>query len=380
MVDFIRFPPGPNGEKVGLDDYLRDHTVEELYALAEPIENLFAEGRASSWKEKDLRAALSGKVPRIKPDLCVRDDGVCLFYSGRVNSLFGESTEGKTWVALYACKQELEKGAHVIYVDYEDDEFGITERLRDMGVKPAVILEFFHYINPDQPYSDDARNHLKDMVFEYEPTLVVIDSAGESMALDDVRTNVDEDVSSWNRRFPKRVARLDPGVVTLDHVTKDPTTRRGSASGSHRKKDAIDGAAYEVIGKKEFGRGQWGEAQLITRKDRLGTHVRNKPAGTFMLDARQPAYDVSLDAPTFEGQAGEFVPTYLMEKISRHLEVYPGASKNDLRSLGKHAYIDEAIMKLVPVYVRVESRGQSHRHFNVKPYREGDPLVPGEEF
>jgi hypothetical protein len=42
-VKLIDLPPGPNGEKVGLDDYLLTHTVEELWALAyDPVDARFA--------------------------------------------------------------------------------------------------------------------------------------------------------------------------------------------------------------------------------------------------------------------------------------------------------------------------------------------------
>ena len=385
MVSWIRLPPGTNGEKVGLDDFLvslsregldQEQIHERLFSLAEPIETLLDELRVSSWREKDLRPVLSGTVKRIEPDVCTRDDDVCLFYQERVNSLFGESTEGKTWVALFACKQEIEKGNHAVYLDFEDDEFGITERLRAMGVKNETILEFFHYVTPDTPFDDDARAEVLDMVFEHEPTLVVIDSTGESMALDGVRTNVDEDVSQWNRRFPKKIARLGPAVLLLDHVTKDPSTRRGSASGSHRKKDMINGSSFEVVGKKEFGRGQWGEARLITRKDRLGAHVRNKPAGTFVLDARSSAYDVSLDAPDPQDEPTVFRPSGIMEKMSRTLEKTKELTQNVLYSQvpGKKATKDLAreLLVLDEYVVTRDGPRRAIYYRSKKPYREAE--------
>jgi hypothetical protein len=393
MVSWIRLPPGPNGEKVGLDDFLvrlereglsQEEIHERLFALAEPIETLLDELKVSSWREKDLRDILSGAKKPIEPTICAPDDGVALFYRERVNSLFGESTEGKTWVALFACKQEMDKGNDALYLDFEDNEYGITERLRAIGVSNETILELFHYVNPDTPFDEDARAEVVSTIYGYQAmlTLLIIDSAGESMALDGVRTNIDEDVSQWNRRFPKKIARQGPAVVMLDHVTKDPSTRRGSASGSHRKKDMINGSSFEVVGQKEFGRGQWGEARLICRKDRLGAHVRNRPAATFVLDARQSPYDVSLDPASSEEdkttEAG-FRPTILMERAAKTCEAMPGLSKTSIAAStkGNRQHLLLAVDLLsAEGYFRRDTKGH---HYPERRYRQAeDPKLHGE--
>jgi hypothetical protein len=61
-----------------------------------------------------------------------------------------------------------------------------------------------------------------------------------------------------------------------------------------------------------------------------------------------------------EPQEGKpFRPTALIEKICKHLQVFPGASKNDLRKLGKHEWVDRAITELLAEkIIKVTKRGQ----------------------
>lgn len=74
----------------------------------------------------------------------------------------------------------------------------------------------------------------------------------------------------------------------------------------------------------------------------------------------------------------EFMPTYLMEMVSRLIEGDPdGVSKSAIRGakLGKHDYVDQAVDYLVKYgYVYLKRRGNAHVHLLIKPYREGDPL------
>jgi hypothetical protein len=377
-VCFARFPSGPDGEKVGLDDFLRDHSTDEFFGITEPLDNLTAELEGSSWKPRDLHPVLSGEIQRPRATILRRSDDACLFYRGRVSSLFGEAGEGKSWIALFACLQEVRKGCHVLYIDFEDSEAGVIERMLAIGAPVDLVAEFFHYISPDEPYGEAARGHVLDVIHAYEPTLVVIDSTGESMALDHVKTNLDEEVSAWNRRFPKKLSRLGPGVLLLDHVPKDPSNRAGP-SGSHRKQDAVDGAAYLVEAKQEMGRGQMGAAKLVTRKDRLGNQVRGRLAAEFILDARTEFYKVVLDAPsTNSGEDGNFRPTVLMERASRTIEGVPGLSKNsiDEATTGNRGTLFLAVDTLVAEGY-VEQSGYHYR--SLKPYRQDeDPKLKDE--
>jgi hypothetical protein len=126
---------------------------------------------------------LSGRLTRPAPTVGMRQDGAGLFYPGKVNGVAGASGAGKSWTALYASAQQLAEGRHVVYVDFEDDAAGVVARLLDLGVSPEVIPERLHYLQPDEPYSDAAAAQLAETITAHAPTLVIIDSTGESMAL-----------------------------------------------------------------------------------------------------------------------------------------------------------------------------------------------------
>ena len=67
-----------------------------------------------SWIERDLGAVveglLSGTVTRPLPTVGRRSDGTCLFYPHRVNTIFGESGDGKSFVGQEVARQEITAG------------------------------------------------------------------------------------------------------------------------------------------------------------------------------------------------------------------------------------------------------------------------------
>lgn len=333
---------------------------------------------ATSWGELDLgpvvHALVAGTAERPEPTIGVRSDGRGLFYAGRVNALIGASGDGKSWLALLTAAQELRAGHHVVMVDLEDSATGIAGRLLDLGVAPADIVERFHYVWPDEPFGLEAAVRIEELVLRTDAVLVIIDSAGEAMALNRVNPNADDEVARWFRVLPRRIARLGPCVLTLDHVVKDREARGLFAIGSQRKRAAVTGAAYLLEASSEFGREQRGAAHLTTAKDRLGNYVRGRRAAEFVLDARSQPYDATLDAPAPAGSSGDpFRPTTVMEKISRYVEINPGLGRNAIRTAvgGTAKYVTLAVDLLVSEgFIEVE-RGpnRSMLHKSIRPFR-----------
>ena len=304
-----------------------------------------ADEQALSWAEIDLTdvvgGLLDGSLRPPEPTICRRGDGACLFYAGRVNSVFGDSSAGKTWLALFASRQEIEAGRHVFFFDFEDNYILTVGRLLFIGADPQDVVERFHYISPDEPFGLFARERVEALLGRYQPSWSVIDSTGESMALDNIKTNLDEDVSRWNRNLPRWVAARGPGVGLLDHVPKDPANRAGP-SGSHRKKDMVTGSSFYMEAVKEFGIGQLGVARLTTAKDRCGFYVKGRPAGTFSLDARLESHATALEQPYASSleppeprpneASGGKRPTWLMEAASKVIEASPVPSQERCKS------------------------------------------------
>jgi hypothetical protein len=378
-------------EVAALQRMAQTGNFEDLPGVVERLGELGASASrddgGDSWQERDLGAViqglLEGTVTRPVPTIGRRSDGVGLFYPARVNNLFGDSGDGKTYVAQSTACQENAAGNHVLWVDYEDDEVGTVGRLLDLGAKPEDLLLFFHYFRPDEAFTAGAREQIRRQVTELRPTLVVIDSAGESMSLDGTKPNDDDSVARWMRAMPRFIANLGPCVVYIDHTSKSRDSGALFAIGSQRKRAAVTGAAYLVELVREFGIGQEGRSKLIVAKDRCGTFVRGSKAAEFVLDATVVPYRASLEPPEQSEGREAFRPTCLMEKVSRWLEMNPGASKNalDKARLGKAEFVRRATAILVvDGLVRTERRGQSVLHYVEQSYREGDAKSSEEAF
>jgi hypothetical protein len=69
----------------------------------------------------------------------------------KTHTVISETEGGKTWFALMAGADELNLGNHVIYIDFEDDEGTVANRLLALQVDRAALAGRFHYIRPEHP-------------------------------------------------------------------------------------------------------------------------------------------------------------------------------------------------------------------------------------
>ena len=115
-----------------------------------------------------------------EPSILRRADGHHIFYAGKINALFGESESGKTWIALEAVRQELEKGNFVFYLDFEDSVRGIYNRLNTLEADLSHFKTFL-YSNPTEPLSAGAREALLTKIEEFKPSLIVLDGVNAAM-------------------------------------------------------------------------------------------------------------------------------------------------------------------------------------------------------
>lgn len=339
----------------------------------------------ASWRPVDLaetvNGLLSGTLQRLQPTVGDRGDGRCLFYRGKVNGVAGASGSGKSWTALVAAAQRMQAGEHVVYVDLEDDAAGVVARLLDLGVAPELLHgpgARFHYLSPNEAYSTFAAAHVEALVVSLPATLVVIDSTGESMALDGAKPNDDDDVARWFRRLPTRLARLGPAVVVLDHVVKAEDGGLWPI-GSQRKRAAVSGAQYMQSLVKPFDQDTEGWSKLVCAKDRHGNYRQGAKVAELHVTPGAPVL-AALRAPAeaAQGQAsGEFRPTALMERVSRYLEGRdePVSFRGiDKAVEGKQEYIAQALDALVAEgYVtRKPGPRSANLHTSARPYRQAD--------
>lgn len=338
-----------------------------------------------TWRPVDLAdvvaGLLSGQITRLAPTVGARDDGAGLFYPGKVNGVAGASGSGKSWTALHASVQQLEQGRHVVFIDLEDDAAGLVSRLLDMGADPAAILARFHYVQPDEHYSDPAALQLVETVTAHAPALVVIDSTGESMAMDGAKPNDDDDTARWFRRLPTAIARLGPAVVVLDHVIKADDGGLWPI-GSQRKRAAISGAQYMQTIVRPFARDTAGAAKLVCAKDRHGNYRPGQKVAELTVTPDGSGVHLRLRAPvevTGETTTDTFRPTALMEKVSKALEGADGPLSGrdvDKQVPGREAHVTHARNVLVAEgYVTVAAGTRNAKlHTLVRPYRQAaDP-------
>lgn len=358
-----------------LDNGSLDDLAEDEASIASPT---LTAVDAGSWMPLDVASIVNGIITgtttRTLPAILTRDDGSALLYAGKVNGIHGDSGSGKTWTALFASAQTITEGGNVVYVDLEDSPADVIARLLALSVPPHKVIERFRYVQPDTAFEAGAAAFLS---MAADAALVVIDSTGESLSMEGANPNADEDIAAWFRAVPKRIAKLGPAVLVLDHMPKSSDSDLWPI-GSQRKRAAIDGAQYlqEVL--VPFSREKAGAARLVCAKDRHGTYARAQRVAELHVMPNESTVHLSLKASEHTpSTAAGFQPTAYMEKVSRALEAsadalsYRGILE---RVEGKKDYIRRAVDELITngFVSAVPGSHNSIKHTSAKPFRTGE--------
>lgn len=299
-------------------------TAEELAAEAiaaagvSPNGKLASEGR-SSWVPVNLEVVLEGDATDLPPEILARSDGQALFYRCRVHMVVGEPETGKGWLVLRACAERLRLHEHVLYIDFEDTAAGIVARLRALGVTDDLILEFFHYVRPDEPLGNvDPRT-----ISPKKTTLVIIDGTTEALALFGLKLESNTDQAQLLTMLARPFAEASAAVVIVDHVPKDREHRGRGAIGAQHKLAGTD-VTYVVKTITPFGRGMTGRSKLLVDKDRPGfiraVSLGAKVVGEIAFESDPETGRMAVEVFPAAAEQGGFRPTALMERISRFLE------------------------------------------------------------
>lgn len=361
-----------------LDQAARDD--QPIEGVLAQIEGLGAEEKidTTSWQELPLLAALEGAGDDDEPTMLVRDDGACLLYPSRVHAFAGEPESGKTWLALYACAEQMEMHRHAVYVDFEDTLVGVVGRLLALGVGPDTILGHFHYIRPTEPLGPEGRHAVANLITRTQPTIVVIDGLTEALTLHGYALESNRDVAAFLEVLPRFVVRQGPAVVIIDHVEKDKERRGRWAIGAQHKLAGVDGVSYGLEVVKPVVRDGDGLVRLVVAKDRPG-HVRRvaaerKIAAEVATLSDKNLLTLTLNTPSGHRAESDWRPTALMERVSRWLEIHPGESGRMVEAsvTGKGPSIREALKFLVADGHAVIEQGKNggFKYRIAKPYRE----------
>ena len=282
---------------------------DEVISTLPPVDRNPMEERISSWAAVDLGPYLAGEITLPTANVLSRTDGKGLFYPGRVNSLYGMSESGKSWVSLGACVQEIAKGERVIYIDFEDEPAGTLARIQALGVGDFDIHNQFRYVHPEGPLADmqkskfgarPSEDGLKShsvfaaLLESYDPTLIVCDGMTVIYGLHALDSNdaMSTDViTSWHKSLA-RGGRTT--VIVIDHTGK--TGGAGSSPiGAHHKVAMVQGSALRADPVTRPMPGAVGKINLVVYKDRPGSvrAVSSNPGAR-----EQVAAVVTLDSTT----------------------------------------------------------------------------------
>lgn len=258
----------------------------------------------------DVAALLDGGLPDPpEPAFLHRTDGRALFYAGQVNYLFGDPESGKTLVAQAAAAEALRSGERVAFVDIDHNgPHAIVCRFLDMDVPEETLRDSgrFRYVEPED------RVHLRrvvDDLTQWQPAVAVVDSVGELLPLLGLSSNSPDDFTAAHSRTLKALALSGAAVIAIDHLAKDPDSRKQGSTGTAAKRRAVGGVSIRVTVEDQFTPGHGGSAFLTINKDRHGGLRRHCPvtpgreavAGVFRIAPGDERIAWSVETPK-EGQ------------------------------------------------------------------------------
>ncbi len=318
------------------------------------------QSRGSSWTQVDLVEMLKSDYKKPVPTIGIVEnsevDGLILglFYPGKVNTIFGESGGGKSWMSLWVIVEQMMLGNDAILIDYEDNPYTHIGRMRQIGVSDEMIAKHFIYIQPNEKWDSASKATFEISLAGRKPTVAVIDSFGEALGVDGFSSNADEEVAKWMRGTARFLAERGTCVILLDHTVKSTTSARSTdyASGSQRKRASISGIAVYLKIIEAPSRWTSGHLQMIIRKDRPGFWPTNMVAAdVFITNLPDGGVKISVQKPTDTSiKPKVFRPTYFMERVSEFLQT-SGKTLNKQEIIdgvgGKYKHVSDAIDRLV---------------------------------
>ena len=294
----------PQDTQAATDHWLAQLPKDDAGEL--PADYMEAISQRTTWWPVDLDPVLRGEVVEAPPEFLTYVDAQPLFYAGKVNGIIGESESGKTWIALQAVRQALDKGQRVLYMDFEDSAPGIVSRLRSLGVADFTNLS---YMSPDEGFGTLAKLDLAETLHTLEPQLAILDGFNAAMNVLGLDINSNNDATTFAQLLLKPVAATGVCLVYVDHVPKSKDARGKGGIGAQAKRAMTTGCTVAVSVIAPFGRGNVGRLALSVDKDRAG-HVRGycsdaKNLGTVILTSDAVSGEVCVSFDSFDAAAAK---------------------------------------------------------------------------
>ena len=226
------------------------------------------------------------------PSAFVRSDGETLLYEGLANTIYGEPSSGKSWIALMAVIQQLRAKRRIIWWDNEDQAVTLAKRLQLLRATDLIGADNLAWRTGEMQESETAMAEALEFLGGGSgPGLVVIDSATSFNCPKD-----GADVHPWVTSHIKPWINAGHTSLLIDHVPKQRKDRPAGGVGSFEKLSSIRGAALYVHGIAWNGQ-QGGAVHLTIHKDAHG----QLPAPKFSVVSTVSA---EWDGPTFAWTVG----------------------------------------------------------------------------
>lgn len=297
--------------------------TKEAAKAQESAETQEPKSLVSSWDSVDFSDVLSGKRVPPKPTIGAREDGQALFYPGRVSLIYASMNHGKTWLAMQTVAVELNRGKHVVYIDYESDDAEIVTRLMELGVSPKVLDERFHYKHPRCSAVEDKEKYEEVLDECARASVVFIDGLTEYMSLEGLDPNSAVDIARAWEILPSRIAERGPGVGIIDHSNKNAPETEPFPGGSGHKANAATGVCLRLYRVDDIEPGTVGSLRIWVAKDR-GKYV--KPASVRVHGFEMKLFGtLEVDMTDVDAAAGKYATATIIAHSGEMLAVVPAA-------------------------------------------------------
>jgi len=308
-----------------------------------------------------------------------------LAYPGYRFLVSGEPESLKSWLAAGLAVDRVRANENVVWIDFEQGPAMTRERFQALGLSVDQLARVF-YLEPREPLSDDGREQLVEHIAFVRPTLTVFDAYAGLLGTFDHDPNSERDIERVNRHVVDIFRDAGSTTVILDHVVKARENRGRYSSGNARKLAEVE-VHLGLERAKHFTRGSSGSARIRNHKDRLGglpypyvgeVHLASdKKTGAVTWEIKRA------ERSTADPHESVFRPTFLMERVSRFLELqHEPLSRTTVETdvKGKGPGLRAAMDVLIAeryVTARDGVRG-AKLLTSVRPYREADDPVPQE--
>ena len=200
------------------------------------------------------------------PAIFTRSDGRTLLYEARLNSIFGEPSMCKTWLAVMVVIEALMAGVKVLFWDFDDRPSTLVTRLTKLGAEGLIQSENLLYVTPElAEHPDEIASMVSWLVRGVRPGLLVLDSVEAAGLPTD-----SNDAAPWYAKHTEPFEHAGAGVLTLDHVPKRRLDRPRGPIGSTHKTARLSGAGLFISGTPWTPETD-GRIVLTNHKDRPGS-------------------------------------------------------------------------------------------------------------